>query len=225
MKPAYLQPEGGNQRDRWTVSYMDVLTILLIFFVAAAAKSFAPPDVKLDLKKVEVFAPPLPPPVLSTFASATVVPAIVVPVPHPLAAAQQELASSGLDAHLEQRGLVISLPQAVLFQSGVDGVAPEALATVEQIAAVLRSLPNRVILIGHADSVPIHTRRFKNNWELSAARSLRLLELFSTRYGIDESRLSISSDGSNRPASSNETPDGRANNRRVEILVAGDSAR
>jgi chemotaxis protein MotB len=90
---------------------------------------------------------------------------------------------------------------------------------VEQIAAVLREIPNKVTLIGHADAVPIHNRRFKNNWELAGARSLRLLELLAQDGGIDESRLSVASDSSFDPKDTNDTPDGRAKNRRVEIVI------
>ena len=213
MKPNYLQAESTGQRDRWTVSYLDVLTILLIFFVAAAAKTVPVP--------VPARAAAPPPVVLQPPVKAPVVPP--VPRPSALANAQRLLENSGLDAHLEQRGLVISISQAVLYASGEDRVTPSALPTVKQLADVLRDLPNRVVLIGHADSIPIHNRRFKNNWELSAARGLRFLEILTTRYGIDESRLSVSSDGTNRPTSTNQTPTGRANNRRVEIVVVDES--
>lgn len=191
MKPRYLQPETSH-RDRWTVSYLDVVTLLLIFFVAAAAKTMAPPP-----------APPSPPPAKRA----------------PLADIEDTLQKSGLEVHREARGLVISLPQQVLFASGDDRVSEAALPAVDQIAGAIRSVPNRIMLIGHADSAPIHNRRFRNNWELSAARGLRLLELLTDRYGIEESRLSVLSDGANRPNSSNETADGRAKNRRVEIVI------
>jgi len=214
MKPNYLLAESAGQRDRWTVSYLDVLTILLIFFVAAAAKTL-PASNTATTPRV-----PQPPPIQW--------PAPVSIPPEPkqpsvLETAQRLLENSGLEARLEQRGLVISISQAVLFASGEDRVSAGALPTVKQIADVLRALPNRVILIGHADSVPIHNHRFKNNWELSAARGLRLLETLTTRCGLDESRLSVSSDGAYRPASSNDTPTGRASNRRVEILVVDES--
>ena len=175
------------------VSYMDVLTILLIFFVAAAAQSAMP---RPEPPKPE--APP-PPPTVSE--------------------PQRKLESLGLDLKREARGLVISLPQTILFASGDDKITSEAQPLVEQIAAVLREIPNKVILVGHADAVPIHNRRFKNNWELAAARSLRLLELLGRDGGIDESRLSVASYSSFNPKDSNETPDGRASNRRVEIVI------
>lgn len=198
MKPKYLEP-AKDQRDRWTISYVDVLTILLVFFIVAAAKTL---PVKAE--------PPPPPPT----------PVVKVETPKsPLAEAESKLKELGLEARMDARGLVISLPQAILFAAGDDRVAKEATPVVEQVVEVLRTLPNQVNLIGHADATPIHNRRFKNNWELSAARGLRLLELLTETYGIPESRLSVSSDGANRPLDSNETPEGRANNRRVEILI------
>lgn len=183
--------------DRWMVSYMDVLTILLIFFVAAAARTAMPRPVPERVQEAE----PVPPPHAE------------------LLQPQQKLASLGLDLKMESRGLVISLPQTILFASGDDAIGTEARNTVEQIAAVLREIPNRVTLVGHADAVPIHNRRFKNNWELAAARSMRLLELLGRDCGIDESRLSVESYSSFDPKDSNDTPDGRASNRRVEIVI------
>ena len=201
MKPGYFQPES-NHRDRWMVSYLDAITILLIFFVAAAAKTIAPP------------AKPAPPPPAAL---------PVIDARKPQAdKIEQELIDAGLDVERESRGLVIHLPQAILFPSGDDRINQDALPQVQKIAAVLGGIPNRVILTGYADSLPIHSRRFKNNWELSAARSLRLLELLHARYGLDETRLSISSDGANRPAQSNDTAAGRASNRRVEIVIVED---
>ena len=84
---------------------------------------------------------------------------------------------------------------------------------------MLRDVKNKIALVGHADAIPIHNRRFKSNWELSAAMSLSLLTILAMQYGIDQSRLSIQSYGSYNPKSSNDTEVGRAENRRVEILV------
>jgi chemotaxis protein MotB len=204
MKPKYLQSDSSH-RDRWMVSYLDAMTILLIFFVAAAAKQISAHPKSLD--------PPPPAPAIVDARK---------PAPDPL---EEKLAKTGLDVHRESRGLVISLPQTILFSSGDDRITASAYATVGQVADAIRDIPNPVILVGHADSVPIHNHRFKNNWELSAARGLRLLELLHTRYQVDESRLSVSSNGVNRPASSNDTADGRANNRRVEIVILDDHAK
>jgi chemotaxis protein MotB len=136
-----------------------------------------------------------------------------------LAAIKQDLEQDHLDVQLDSRGVVVSLPQALLFAPGEDRINAAALTTVSAIGDILRKIPNNVSLVGHADAVPIHNRRFNNNWELAAARGLRLLELLSGKYGIEESRLSVESYGSYDPKSSNDTPDGRATNRRVEIVI------
>lgn len=188
------------------VSYVDVLTILLIFFMVGAAKS-------LEVKPAHPVVPPQPP--------------IPRREPEPsrtnLIRAQERLRERGLEPKLESRGLVISLPQVILFSSGEDVVSPQAWPTIEQIADVLRDIPNNVRLIGHADTVPIHNRRFGSNWELSMARSQKILDLLSNRYGIPESRLSVASYGPYRPAAPNDSVDGRASNRRVEIVILDES--
>jgi len=209
LKPKYLQADTA--RDRWMVSYMDVLTILLIFFVAMAAE-------RLDwLKQKPVHATAAPLPKASK-------PAPVPAARQKLLAAQKILEQHGLDLRMEPRGLVISIPQAVLFPSGGDQIGGNALPIVAHIAGVLRDIPNEVSLIGHADAVPIHNRHFKNNWDLATSRSLNLLAVLSRQYGIAESRLSVASYGSYRPTGPNDTPDGRAHNRRVEIVILDEAA-
>ena len=199
-KPGYLQTETASQ-NRWLVSYTDIVTILLILFIAVAAQSLQNHAVQAAVSK------PLPAPLR--------------PVPQQV---EQQLEQQGLDLRHDPRGLVISLPQAVLFASGDDSIRPQALPIVSQIASVLRDIQNKVTLVGHADAIPIHSRRFQSNWELSAARSLRLLTMLSAKYGIEESRLSIQSYGSYSPRDSNDTENGRAENRRVEILILDEPA-
>src|SRR5579872_3870698 len=243
-KPAYLQSERGG-RERWLISYTDILTLLLILFIAMAAQTVGQQQRARAVEtKPQSPAPTVAPPPSPTVPapSATAIPAppsaaqasptappeaAPVAPPNPshqaLVRAQERLKQTGLDLHLEARGLVISLPQAILFASGDDHINASALPIISQIADVLRDLDNKVELAGHADSVPIHNRRFKNNWELSAARGLSLLNTLTNQYGIAESRLTVSSHGSFSPKSSNDTADGRAENRRVEILILDQS--
>jgi chemotaxis protein MotB len=228
-KPHYLQAEHSGQRERWLISYTDLVTILLILFAAVAAQG-------LHSSQNSPAHPPSAPKTVDPHAAPPAQSVPKPPSPAPQAApksasqdpaliqAEDKLRGLGLDAHLEKRGLVISLPQAVLFPSGEDRVMPAAFPMVSKIAGVLASVPNKVALVGHADSVPIHNKRFQNNWELSAARSVKLLELLTTHYGIDEARLSVQSDGSNDPRNTNETAAGRAENRRVDILLLDQSA-
>jgi chemotaxis protein MotB len=217
-RPRYLQSESGGIRDRWLISYTDMVTILLILFVSIAAQG-------LKARVAEILPTPAARP-LAPPASLSVAP----PAPAPLKVdsrptlveAERKLKPQGLDVRLEPRGLVISLLQSVLFASGEDQVSRQALPELSQIADVIRENSNKIALVGHADTIPIHNRHFRNNWQLSAARSLNLLVLLTTQYGIPESRLSIQSYGSNHPLGSNETEAGRAANRRVEILILDD---
>ncbi len=219
-KPAYLQRDAhANGRDRWMISYLDVLTILLILFVALAAHLQSAPKIA-DSKKPD--APVQDMPVRDAPVPVASVLTAAAPFPAPnagLASIEHDLEGHGLDVQLESRGVVVSLPQALLFRPGDDRINADALETLSAMGQVLRGIPNHVSLVGHADTIPIHNRRFGSNWELAAARSLRLLELLSTRYGIDESRLSVESYGSYDPKSTNATPDGRAINRRVEVVI------
>jgi len=219
MKPKYLEPDNRS-RDRWMVSYLDVLTILLIFFISVALKAQKPAPTPAAVpapvpRAAEAATPtvsPAPPPVAASLH--------VEPAPPPLEDLQKHLATAGLDVHREERGVVVSLPQAILFSSGDDRISQDARPVIKRIASQIRNLPNKVTLVGYTDAVPISNRRFRNNWELAAARGLRLLELLSRECGIDESRLSVSSQGANQPKEPNETAGGRANNRRVEIVIA-----
>ncbi|HYL72751.1 MAG TPA: OmpA family protein [Bryobacteraceae bacterium] len=201
-KPKYLESDHST-RERWLISYTDIVTILLILFVAVAAQGM----------KARVTPPPQPAP--------------PSPIENPrqsLILLGERLKQRGIDLRMEARGLVISLPQVILFASGEDHVNPASLPLLTEIAGELRAIPNKIALVGHADTVPIHNNRFHNNWELSAARSLNLLTLFSGQFAIPESRLSIQSYGSNSPRNDNDTADGRAENRRVEMLILAETA-
>jgi chemotaxis protein MotB len=211
--PQYLRP-ARDGRERWLVSYTDILTLLLILFITMAAQAIGQANARAAAQKQDPQTPKQETP-------KTNVDAVPPTLDHnePLARMADRLKQNGLDANLESRGLLISLPQAVLFASGDDHISLSAQPIVADIAGALRESDNKVELAGHADSTPIHNRRFSNNWELSAARGLSLLRVLTADYGIDESRLTVSSYGAFRPKESNDTADGRAENRRVEILI------
>ena len=191
---------SSRQRDRWTTSYADFVTIVLVLFVAIAAQGVQSATPR----------PPMP----------------VQPEPSQRPAILTALApleAKGVKLKVEARGIVISLEQKILFDSGDDRVSYDAMPVVSDIANVLRGVPNRVNLIGHADSRPVRSKRFRDNWELSVARSLRLREVLSQEFGIDESRLSVASYGATEPVASEKTEEGQASNRRVEIVIVDGS--
>jgi len=130
-----------------------------------------------------------------------------------------ELAAGKVGLRLEGRGLVISLREAGFFASGDDTVSSAGSDTLAKIAGVVNALPNPIRLEGNTDSIPIHNSRFHSNWELSAARAIAMLGVLSTRFGVTEERMAIAGYADTAPADSNETEEGRARNRRVDLVL------
>jgi chemotaxis protein MotB len=132
---------------------------------------------------------------------------------------EAEIHAGKLKLSLEPRGLVVSLPQATYFPSGEDTVAAETYSSIAKVAGVVRKLSNPVRVEGHTDSIPIHTPRFRSNWELSAARSIAVAELLAAHFDIPRERLAIAGYGEYAPIDSNLTAEGRARNRRVDLVI------
>jgi len=134
-------------------------------------------------------------------------------------ALEKEIKDGKIEVHLEPRGLVLSLRQGTFFPSGEDTLDPATFASIEKIANTIQGLPNSVRLEGHTDATPIHTARFRSNWELSAARSIAVLELLGARFKIPRQRMAIAGYADTVPTDSNDTEEGRAHNRRVDIVI------
>ena len=130
-----------------------------------------------------------------------------------------ELKSGKVQLKLEGRGLVISMREAAFFASGDDSVAPGSFPIIAKIAVVIQDLPQPLRLEGHTDSVPVHNSRFRSNWELSAARAIAMMELLRQRFQIPPARMAVVGYAENAPADSNATEEGRAHNRRVDLVV------
>jgi chemotaxis protein MotB len=135
-----------------------------------------------------------------------------------------EIQQGKIELHLEPRGLVASLRQASFFPSGGDAVDPSTHESIGRLAGTLRSLPNLVRLEGHTDSVPIHTARFRSNWELSAARAIAVMELLAVNFEVPRSRMAIAGYADTAPVQVNETEEGRARNRRVDVVILNQQA-
>jgi chemotaxis protein MotB len=246
MKP-FVRPPNAN-RDRWLVSYADFVTLLFAFFVVLYAHSTANQrevhliaasfraaigDRRVQEELLNLIGPGgAPPPALTS-------------APGPLTMAppkeitgqgsngiellpsmvqlnkslEKEIREGRLEIRLERRGMIITLLESSFFPSGDNTILPNAKSTLERIAGTLKSLPNAIRLEGHTDAIPIHNARFRSNWELSAARGIALMEMFTGSFGLPSQRMSIAGFADTAPVASNETPEGRARNRRVDIVV------
>jgi chemotaxis protein MotB len=134
-----------------------------------------------------------------------------------------EIESGMLQVSMEPRGLVISLRQAAFFPPGQDTIDAGTYSTIQKLATVILAVPNKVRLEGHTDAVPIHNARYRSNWELSAARGVTMLELLTSRYHVPENRLSVGGYAETIAIASNLTPEGRAQNRRVDIVILNEN--
>jgi chemotaxis protein MotB len=123
-----------------------------------------------------------------------------------------------------REGVVVSLKEIGFFDSGSATIRPDALPTIAHFVQVIRPFPVRVRIEGHTDNIPIHTARFDSNWELSTARATEMIKLFIAQYNVAPERLAASGYGEYYPVASNDTPEGRAENRRVDLVVLNPAA-
>jgi len=143
--------------------------------------------------------------------------------------AEYESLASSLDKEIKagqiklselQGKLTVRMGERVLFPTGSATISADGKATLRKVADAFASVRGRVIRVeGHTDDVPIHTARFPSNWELSAARAIAVVRYLQER-GIDPKLLAAAGYGEYQPIASNDTPDGRAENRRIEISLA-----
>lgn len=134
----------------------------------------------------------------------------------------QEIKEGKLTVHMGPRGLTISFTQAALFPSGEDEIAGDFYPSIQKIANAMKQIPNPARAEGHTDAIPIHNSRFRSNWELSAARSIALVELL-IQFGVPRDRLSIAGYADTAPVDSNASESGRQKNRRVDIVVLNET--
>ena len=127
--------------------------------------------------------------------------------------------SGKLRVRIVRNRMVVELAENILFDSGKADLKPEGQEALTEVAGVLASIPDRQFQIaGHTDDVPIKSRRFPSNWHLSTARAVTVTE-FLAENGVDRTRLSAAGYAETQPVSSNDTPEGRAQNRRIEIVL------
>ena len=246
MRP--VKPVHENH-ERWLVSYADFITLLFAFFVVMFASAQADKSktkavsesVREALEHGQFSA------AISTVLGrgrheknraqviadggkpAETLPVGTPPLPHPAdlrksletlqAGLNAEVESGKIQLKLEGRGLVVSLREAAFFKSGDDAVAPASYPILAKIAEVIGDLPQPLRLEGHTDAVPIHNSRFGSNWELSSARAIAMLELLRVRFEIPTERMAVAGYAENAPSDTNETAEGRAHNRRVDLVV------
>ena len=120
-----------------------------------------------------------------------------------------------------REGIVVSLREIGFFDSGSALLRPEAMPALAKFVKVTGPVHVRIRIEGHTDNVPIHNRKFDSNWDLSTARATEIIKLFVTKFGMAPERLSASGYGEYHPVAPNRTAEGRALNRRVDLVILG----
>lgn len=125
-----------------------------------------------------------------------------------------------LGTNLTDEGMLISIRENVLFESGVAEVRSENRKMAKEISGLLvMDLPRNIIVSGHTDNIPIKNSKYESNWDLSVMRSVNFMKLLLENKELDPEMFSAKGHGEFKPVASNETKKGRAKNRRVEILI------
>ncbi len=224
-----------ENHERWLISYADFITLLFALFVILFANS------QMDQAKIQQVSDSVKVAMGATVsarssnAGALASKKEVVPeeVEFSSADLQQlqksfeklttdfkgEIAEGKLEVKLTLQGLVISMREAAFFRPGDAAVQPVSYPMVQKLAQVMTDLPNAVRLEGHTDSNPIANSRFRSNWELSAARSIAMMELLTGKFEIARERVSIAGFADVQPVAPNDSEVNRARNRRVDVVI------
>ena len=240
------QDEHENT-DRWLVSYADFITLLFAFFVVMYSMSSinegkfrvlsdtmeeafkTPPksaepiqigEERKSLKTVETAVEEI---------NLVGVKPTITPQSQQLERINDEL-QHNLAPLVDQKLIKITrnklwvkveMNTRILFASGSARLSERGYPILEELAEVVRKLPNHIDVEGHTDNRPIRTSVYPSNWELSAARAASVVHLF-TRNGVDPKRLSAIGYGQYRPVADNATARGRRDNRRVVMVILAD---
>ncbi|HHV11312.1 MAG TPA: OmpA family protein [Clostridiales bacterium] len=132
---------------------------------------------------------------------------------------KKEESTADMTVGIDMRGLVISLDNAILFDSGKAEIKAGNDETLSKLADVINSLDNYIRVEGHTDNVPIHTAVYPSNWELSTARAASVVRLFVEKCGVSPEKIVAVGYGEYKPVADNSTAEGRAKNRRIDIII------
>jgi chemotaxis protein MotB len=149
----------------------------------------------------------------------------VFPIPEVTKEEEMKASIDALDSELDvgvtytKEGVVLTLENTILFASAVSEINPGAFPVLDKIAAIIKNTSKPIRVEGHTDDDPIHTEMFPSNWELSTARAVNVVKYFVESGKIPPQRLSAVGYGEAKPVFPNDTPENKAGNRRVEIVL------
>lgn len=204
-------PVSGGDEESWLTSYLDVLTLLITLFVLLLALTPPGGGEDRDTQRRHTASAM---PTLSLASLATG----IKPRHSGLSPAFAGLSIPGVDVSEGREGVTLRIDDSLLFASGRAQLTDQGRGVVASLGEVLASFDGQISIEGHTDNVPIATVRFPSNWELSAARAIAVLRYLKTR-GLAVTHMRAVGYADTQPMQNNATPDGRAANRRVELVL------
>jgi chemotaxis protein MotB len=227
------EAEKPENHERWIVSYADMVTLLFALFVVLYATSDANPQ-KLQAVHNSIDQAFSIGVLQGSNGSSAVLqngggitPSLAEIKSNNLAALSETLSgfaqANNLEGKIQVRSdadsIIISLQDNLLFDSGSADLRPGSQDVLLQVANALQGLPNQMRIEGHTDNIPVNSPDFPTNWELSAARASRVLRFLRDQGGLTANKLFLAGFADTQPVASNDTPEGRALNRRADIVI------
>lgn len=221
---------------RWLLTYADLITLLMVFFVVMYAIS------SIDSKKYNALRSSLQTALRTSGGASAVLPyAGTNPIEMPVTLANRQRENAEFNQIIQQvqgmvpnqqavafsvdeRGLTIRFLDNVLFDLGRAELRPEARQLLGPVAQALAGVSNYVRVEGYTDDLPINTVQYPSNWELSAARAINVTRYLIQQYGLDPKRFSSLGYGEYRPLYPNTSESNRQKNRRVDIVILRSSS-
>lgn len=236
--------EEQENHERWLITYADMITLLMVFFIVLYAMSeiekekfnaliqslrgaFSvqtvdkqiqiepdeviqePPEYKIDIPEI--------PEKDEAEENQKELDRLLVKLQKYV---QEHNLSTEIDLVNLPRGVQITIKDSILFDEGSAKLIVEANPVLKAVGGLLKTVPNEISIEGHTDNQPIvFASQFESNWELSTARANSVREFLQKKAGINPARLRVVGYGKYKPRATNQTPEGRAQNRRVNIIV------
>lgn len=229
--------DDGHVDESWLLPYSDLMTLLLALFIVLFATS------SVDVQKLQQFSQAF----SQIFDGGTSFMESPNSVPMPVTPDEEKdedaayledqqalgeiqdrvdnyIAVNELEKQFETKltdeGLMVTIRDSILFEPGSAEVKQEYLPIATDISELLSFDPPRQIIVkGHTDNVPMNTQEFRSNWELSVMRAVNFLKIILNNKELDPLLFSAKGYGEYQPIASNDTAEGRAKNRRVEVLI------
>ena len=211
----HSEPPREEEQESWLITYLDMITLLLVMLVvllAFAGKGAAPPSEPLGSQVVGEPNSAAPSPAIEQTPA---------PPAEPEGAVVENLGmdlGDDIEVVFNEGSVSFRISSELLFASGQAELADAGLEVIDRLIPALAGNRHRILVEGHTDDRPINTERFPSNWELSASRASSVVR-YLTMAGLDPARMSATGYADTRPLAENASEQGRASNRRVELVM------